>query len=109
MLTTGVSISKTLRNTVIAVAFLAVLNALSGHLYAATPDDYQKRLGKAGDDLQQLRTSDGGSNAQRNAVTILVSSIRTTLPRTEKIEWPGGSVDTDNSWLHTGLDTFVDE
>ncbi len=37
------------------------------------------------------------------------AEIRKLIPRTESIEWQGGSVETDNDWLHVELDKYADD
>lgn len=38
-----------------------------------------------------------------------IAGIRNKLPATERIDWPGGSVNTENTWLHQKLDEFENE
>jgi hypothetical protein len=69
---------------------------------AATLDEYQKRVEAAAIDADTL-----ADEGKRDAAT--VAEIRRLVPATEKVDRPGGSLDTDNQWLQTALDEFSAE
>ena len=70
---------------------------------AATLDDYKKRLDHASEQSIMLKAAIDGSD--RSVDARLMESIRNDVPATEKVEWHGGSVDTDNSWLTIALES----
>lgn len=79
--------------------FASVANAA-----ASTPFDYKKRLDKVIELVDELREylSDEDRDSERQTVEVILEAI----PPTEKIEWPGGSLETDNEWLKSSLDEF---
>jgi hypothetical protein len=71
---------------------------------AATLDDYKKRLDNARDSSLSLAATMDGSAPIAQAK--LIDDIRHDVPATEKVEWPGGSVETDNSWLPIAIEAL---
>lgn len=73
---------------------------------AATPDDYKKRVESARFTTEQLlsRLDKNGLDQERE----LVTEIERELPANETIEWPGGSIVTENRWLKIELKEFTD-
>lgn len=69
---------------------------------ASTPFDYKKRLDKAIELVDELResVSDEDRDRDRQVVDVILQAI----PATEKVDWPGGSLETDNEWLKSSLD-----
>ncbi len=90
-------------------AILAVVIVCSAPLLASTLEDYQQRLETVAESLQQLGAIGEGSDRSTSSESKLIASIRIALPPTEKVEWTGGSVETDNAWLAKGLDAFAAE
>jgi hypothetical protein len=87
---------------VFAIFFANVISAL-----AATPFDYKRRIDKVRPYVEELRENLSGSEAESERQTVEV--ILQAIPATEKIEWHGGRIETDNQWLKTSLDEFLKE
>lgn len=83
----------------------AIILVLSASIFAATPADYKKRIDSAKRGVEQLFTdlADGDSVVERDSI----AEIERLIPSNEKIEWPGGDVETDNKWLRARLTDFV--
>src|SRR5436190_17315627 len=64
--------------------------------------NYENRVVRAAEQIERIKTdieySDEG-----------VACIRRLLPTSEKIEFDGGEVAVDNSWLPTALDSYTAE
>jgi hypothetical protein len=71
---------------------------------AATLDDYKHRLDHARETSISLAATVG--NNEPTAQARLIDNIRKEIPATEKIEWHGGGVETDNSWLVLAIESF---
>jgi hypothetical protein len=97
------------RPGVIAAAALAVIAFFSLAGLAATPEDYQKRLAAAHDGLKQLQKLNWGAGPSAETEQRLLALIKSAVPRSEKLDWPGGAVETDNSWLYAGLEGYAEE
>lgn len=73
---------------------------------AATPKEYRERVESARFSVEELlenvQADDRSSDAE------LLAEIETEVPGSEPIEWPGGSVMTDNSWLASSLKRFTE-
>jgi hypothetical protein len=70
--------------------------------FGANVEDYQQRVTRAAilaEDLAKTGRNDADA----------ISEIRRILPASETVEWQGGSVETDNRWLVSELDAFIDE
>ena len=69
---------------------------------ASTLSDYHKRIdaarGYTDEILKYIDESNPAFERQK------ITAIRTAVPATEKIELPGGELETDNGWLGTTLD-----
>lgn len=79
----------------------------AGLVAAATPEDYKKRVESARFTTEQLLSSLDATAKEEESE--LVTEIERELPASETIEWPGGSVVTDNSWLAARLKAFTEE
>ena len=91
------------------IAFwLVVLTLLlgAGGVFAAsaTPEDYKKRVESARFNIELLLDAPDPAQEQE-----LVAAIGRDLPATETIEWPGGSIVTENGWLGRKLEAFSNE
>ena len=82
---------------VLLVVFCFVLPA-----GAATLDDYQQRIESAAIDTDAV-----AQGADYSPETI--AELRRLVPATEKVDWEGGSIETDNRWLHDELETLAQE
>ncbi|MFL6229805.1 MAG: DUF4129 domain-containing protein [Pyrinomonadaceae bacterium] len=72
---------------------------------AASFTDYRARVNSALHHATDLFNAlDGGGNA-RAAQSL--AALRQTLPPKEHVEWAGGGVDADNTWLHKELDDYA--
>jgi hypothetical protein len=71
---------------------------------ASTLDDYKKRLDDASQDVLQTRSAE--DQRDRATAETLVAAITREIPATERVEWPGGSVETDNSWLTVAIESY---
>ena len=78
------------------VIFLILLSA--GVTSAASFADYQKRV----DAARRVVDLKGEVRSQQE----LAAEVVRLVPAHERIEWPGGSVETDNTWLADSLETF---
>ncbi len=89
------------------VVLLSVLTAS-----AASLEDYRKRVESVHVYVAELMigvgTSELGKRDTRHEGDV-IARIRRVLPPTEKVEWPGGSVETANQWLFTSLEQFQNE
>jgi hypothetical protein len=74
---------------------------------ASTLADYKQRLGRASDEVVKIRNAEDHPGGPSAALTI--ASIIQFVPVTERVEWPGGSVETDNAWLTAALDNYKAE
>ncbi len=74
--------------------------------------DYQKRVDSARAGISQLLSNvaleETGEEPDEPDDEI-AAHINELIPPTEKIEWPGGAVDTSNHWLKSSLDAFENE
>jgi TolA-binding protein len=82
--------------SVFAVLLLAAMAS------ADTLRHYENRVTRAREQVERIKT-DANYSEQG------VETIRELLPRTERIEHEGQSLDVDNAWLHVALDTYEDE
>lgn len=89
------------------LAIVALLCCGWGITAAATPEDYKKRVESARFTTERLisRLDAPEPDLERE----LVAEILRELPANETIEWPGGSVVTENGWLAARLKVFSDE
>jgi hypothetical protein len=72
---------------------------------AATPADYRQRVESALTDANELLANiDSGDAAYERQQ---IQRIRREIPASERIEWPTGSVETQNPWLHQALDDLA--
>jgi hypothetical protein len=69
---------------------------------AADLRDYKQRLDQASDEVLRLRNTDERTSAAKSTVASIIRSV----PVTERVEWPGGSVETDNTWLAVELNSY---
>lgn len=84
----------------LAAAVFVGFSVLS--IQAATPQDYKTRVESARLEVEvMLQDLDSMPESKRAAS---VNSIRNELPVTEKVEWDGGSIETQNAWLTQKLD-----
>ena len=74
---------------------------------ASTPEDYSKRIANAiaalDEMIENAPAADAGFERRH------LANIREAVPPTEKVAWPGGSVETRNEWLDAYLSQYADE
>lgn len=91
-------------NFAATVGFVVVLAA---HVFAGSMTDYRERLESAKveiDDLMMLiREGEIGYEPE------IIDEIRSLIPVKEKIDGPGGGLETDNQWLRLKLGDFAAE
>jgi hypothetical protein len=97
---------KLFTRTVIFVVLLFVSVFPAG---AATLSDYHKRLDSARMDVIALRRLDDEPTSFFRLKNTKLEEIRRSVPKNERIEWQGGSVDTSNQWLYDDLDAYLNE
>jgi hypothetical protein len=88
----------------IAIGVL-VVNVIS--TMAATPFNYKLRIDGVRPHVDELKNDLASSDGEYERQT--VESILKAIPQTEKIEWQGGSIETENQWLKSSLDKFAAE
>ncbi len=79
---------------------------------AATLDEYQQRLSSTGRHIDQLLDSVAKAeigNRDTTRESGIITQIVKELPETEKVDWPGGSIETANQWLARDLKLFQNE
>jgi len=90
------------------VLFALVFFAFVLPATAATLSDYHRRLDAARMDAIALRRLEDESGFQLLKVQ-KIDEIRTSVPATEPLDWQGGSVETNNQWLHDNLEAYLKE
>lgn len=80
-----------------------------GSAFAATLDDYHKRLETARMDVIALRRLEDEPRGYERLRNQKVEEIRRSISKTERLEWQGGSVETDNQWIHDDLAAYLDD
>jgi len=95
---------KILSIAAVCAAWVAILAFTS---YASPIDAYQKRIESAKTAIDGLSEDldSPGTSLERSRI----EQLKNDLPATEHLEWQGGSVDTQNQWLHDRLDEFAAE
>ncbi len=80
--------------------------ALHAAVFASSPSEYKERLETVQSTIEALLVSidDLTPQVERDAF----AQMERTLPATELIEWPGGSIETDNRWLGEQLGLLRD-
>ena len=84
--------------------FLFLFGAAS--VFAVSPADYKQRIESARFGVEQILQ--GLDSAGARDQDRIISEIRSEVPVSEKIEWPGGSVETQNGWLVARLKDLTD-
>ena len=107
MSSSGAKYRAVLRRCGLAVLAVAIVVVAHIPAFAAAPADYKKRVESARVGVEQLFAgrSTSGPDVEHDSVT----EIQRLIPPTENIEWPGGSVETDNRWLRARLADFAAE
>ncbi|MEQ1644027.1 MAG: DUF4129 domain-containing protein [Pyrinomonadaceae bacterium] len=80
---------------------------VAGQGFAATLNEYQSRVGSATAGCEELReiVADNDTDLERDSLV----ELRRLVPRSERIELPGGAIETENIWFHAALDNFGSE
>lgn len=94
------------RRTGIALAIAVLFCCFASAALASTLDDYQSRIRLAQNAIDEMESASSTETGYRTIDHQKVAEIRKLIPRTENIDWPGGTVATDNAWLHDELDKY---
>lgn len=86
---------------------LFLLFFIAANSSAATPFNYKLRIDGVVPHIDELRNELGSEDSEYERRT--VESILKAIPQTEKIEWQGGSIETENQWITTALNEFLRE
>ena len=95
---------SSLRKTLLSLSLLLVLGAA---VSAVTPEDYRSRIGQAAGRLKGL--SEMSSKGDGSADAEIIRTVKKLIPTNESIDWPGGTVETQNSWVGAELDRYAAE
>ncbi len=87
-----------------AIIFGATLSAAAADL-----SDYHKRVEAARMDVIALRRLADEGESFASLKREKLKHIQDLIPPSEKLEWQGGSVETDNRWVLDEISTFFDE
>lgn len=81
------------------------------NVFAATLNDYGARIRTSGASTKALIVRSGKKDAMRGSEfeRQTLAGIRKDLPVSEKIEWQGTSIETNNQWLHDQLQDYENE
>lgn len=83
---------------------------LCGASHATPLAAYRERVQKAGEQLDELSylLEDEETTMQERArqETVTLRDVRQSLEPKERVEWAGGALDVDNSWLHAELGAY---
>jgi hypothetical protein len=85
-----------------AVILMAVVLTMTTP--AASVENYKTRIDSARAAVDSLLLNDDGPDAE--AAREIFATIRENIPASERVEWPGGSVETDNTWLGEALTKY---
>lgn len=88
----------------LTAAFVLVFALSVSAFAAATLDDYKERLQTAGEHTADLLDIKLGEDEE--FVNSEIEEIQKAVPTSEKIEWKGGSLTTNNGWLHAQLSEY---
>jgi len=89
--------------TVVAVVVL-LAHAARAEQRAATLAEYRGRVHEATVAFDALADSIGEGEDGEEAAAL--EGVRRMLPKTERVEWAGATVEVDNGWLHDALDAY---
>ncbi|MEQ1603292.1 MAG: DUF4129 domain-containing protein [Pyrinomonadaceae bacterium] len=84
---------------VILIAFQAV------SIFASSPEEYKERVESARLGVEVMLQDLDSMTDKQQAESI--AAIQQDLPATEKVEWSGGSIETQNAWLTEKLKEFA--
>ena len=94
------------RRTGTALAIAVLFCCLASIVMGSTLDDYQNRIQLVQNAINEMESASSTETGYRTIDHQKAAEIRKLIPRTENIDWPGGSVATDNAWLHDDLDKY---
>ncbi len=80
-----------------------------GTVVATSLDDYHKRLDAARMDVIALRRLEDESQSFSRLRNQKLNDIYKSIPKSEQLEWQGGSMEVNNQWLYDGLTSYLDE
>lgn len=101
-------------NFICPVLFLFILCFLfsPANIYAATLPEYLGNIKEARiliEDFVDLDAADFFNSERLKIERETLARLRAELPASERVEWEGGTIETDNQWLAEKLDRFERE
>lgn len=72
----------------------------------ATLEEYRDRVMEAEVELEELADKVASGESDEGAEAETFDAVRRLLPKAERVAWPGGGVEVNNSWLHEALDAY---
>lgn len=105
--------SRAVGHIIARVSCVALVIALCGaSAHAASLDDYRARVQRAAQTLGDLYVALNGESASgdhnfKQTETSALDEARRKVPPRERVEWAGGAVEADNTWLHKELDAYT--
>lgn len=104
-------LAATRRRALIFLCLVFVLPAFMS-VFAATPAQYREKIQAArdlADELNYLDEEELSPAEHSKYERELFLKLRRSLPPTERVEWKGASVETNNQWLQDKLNEFEKE
>jgi hypothetical protein len=98
------SVTATPPGVVRAAAVLCLIAASSWAALAAAAADYKARIDASREIVDALLLEPDGLDS--DAARAGLASVRRNIPATERVEWSGGSVETNNNWLTQNFAAF---
>lgn len=89
---------------VLALKILAAFLLNAGFLNAASLSEYKQRVESARFGVEELLDNSSNLGERKKIVAEILSDV----PASEKIEWPGGSIETENGWIASKFKEFSD-
>jgi hypothetical protein len=91
--------------------FLIVFSFINSpvNIYAATVAQYREKITTGEtlvEDLLYIDEEDLTPNERSLHESEIIAQLRQTLPASEKVEWKGNSVETNNAWLYDKLNEY---
>jgi Domain of unknown function (DUF4129) len=92
-----------------AFSLFLLLLILPSSALAATLDEYRQKIETAArltEDLSNISDANTSPNERAVSEYNILEKLRQSLPATEKIEWQGSSIETNNAWLQDKLNEY---
>ena len=88
----------------LALVLVAAVASIAG-----TVDEYRSRVEKAQQVVSDIRTIVSKGETDRSVEIGKIRSLNELIPPNESVDWPGASVETNNSWLQAETNSYLDE